>query len=385
MTLRKITIIGLSLTMLVLGVLLIKWVASHIEFYDEQVHTGLSERALRNPLLAAQRFLRASGVPSESVFGRDPLYRLPSPQDSLLINDFDLKLSPARQQLLHDWLNDGGHLIASLSGSSTLPEDHFLKQHFAVDFINVAKRDDENASPAWLLEFQGRSQPVKVQFKSQRRLQHNADIITPLVVQGDDRGAVLLQFAVGAGRITLLSDMWFLTNNNLAQNNHAFFLWLLTHRSQQVWLMVGNHTPSLWILAWRYNPYLLTALCLSGLLLFSWLWRRFGPLREERRARRRDIMQHLRAVARFHYKADEARHLLESTRASLRQLCLHKHPRLKTLDPAEWPSWLARRTGLDEQALAQALDAAPTQRANLAQLTRTLQQIKQRIRNGTPS
>jgi len=369
----------LVLVFALLAYVSIDWLARNIEFYQEQVDSGESARARRNPLLAAQRFLTQSGIQTGSVFGRDLLYSLPASRDSLVISDFAIQMSKSRDSELENWLQQGGHLIASVPTFSSLQPGSFLKRRFGVEFVSVASADRNKDSPLHDLPFSGHANPIQVAFDIRQRIEYDPEIQAPDVILEDDLGVYLLQYPVGEGRLTLVSDMKYFFNKNIGQHDHAYFLWLLTHESDQVWLMVNNQTPSLLTLAWRYNPYLVSALALFGLLQFIALWQRFGPLRHDLSTSRRDILQHLRAVARFHLKSDDGRQLLASTRASIRQLALRKHPYLKSMEPAQWAPWLATRSGLDEQDIALALDENSAQRGDLTRLTAILQQLKQRL------
>jgi hypothetical protein len=377
---RKPVIVAfLVLVFALLGYISIDWLARNIEFYQEQVDRGESARARRNPLLAAQRFLTQSGIHTNSVFGRDLLYSLPTSRASLVISDFAIPMSKARDGELENWLRQGGHLIASLPTFSSLQPESFLKRRFGVDFIHVASADRKKDPQPYDLPFSGHANPVQVAFDIRQRIEYDHELQAPDVILEDDLGVYLLQYPVGEGRLTLMSDMNYFFNKNIGQHDHAYFLWLLTHESDEVWLMVDNLTPSLLDLAWRYNPYLVSALALFCLLQFIALWQRFGPLREDLSTSRRDILQHLHAVARFHLKSDDGRQLLASARASLCQLALRKHPYLKSMDPVQWAPWLATRSGLNEQDIALALDENSAQRGDLTRLAAILQLLKQRL------
>ena len=375
---RKWLIVLLMLTIATLAVVSLNWLVRHIEFYQQQVDSGESERARRNPLLAAERFLERAGVAATSVFGRDLLYALPPPADSLIISDLGIQLSQPRQRQLENWLRNGGHLIASLSASRDIDDEHLLKRRFAVEAISVANAASDPAEPVQP-SFSSQRQALQISFDPHQRLRFDDTRVSPEVILEDTLGIYLLQFQLDAGRLTLVSDLDFLVNRNIGRHDHAHLLWLLTRQSQHAWLMANNSSPSLWALAWRYNPYLVSSLVLSALLIFAALWQRFGPLRVDSSSARRNIVEHVRAVARFHGKTDHGNALLASVRQSLRQRCMRRHPHLKTLEHDQWAAWLARHTGLAERDIALALDPAAVERAELIKVVRVLQRIKQRI------
>ena len=119
-----------------LGLGLIAWALyANIEFYDEEVKSGWSLEALRNPYLAAQQFVERSGI---AVTDADNLNRLDSLQGlrTLLITDANQIVSPRQLQQVLDWLEDDGNIILTANALSN--SDDLLLKEFNVE---VARRD----------------------------------------------------------------------------------------------------------------------------------------------------------------------------------------------------------------------------------------------------
>ncbi|MEJ2321628.1 MAG: hypothetical protein P8Z31_04560 [Gammaproteobacteria bacterium] len=90
-------------TMLVLLSLLLvaaaaTWFFRNFERVTGEITTEASPEVRRNPFLAAERFLAASGREVESSRGRDLLQQLPSPADTLIINHLFESLSSEKAQ-----------------------------------------------------------------------------------------------------------------------------------------------------------------------------------------------------------------------------------------------------------------------------------------------
>ena len=99
---------------LVLGVLLFGLIAwglySSIEFYEESEESSWSVDALRNPYLAAQRFMDESGIPVTDVDSLVKLDELTS-LGTLFFSDANQVQTPRQLRQVMDWLEVGGNVI----------------------------------------------------------------------------------------------------------------------------------------------------------------------------------------------------------------------------------------------------------------------------------
>ena len=104
------------------------------ERYEEVEDLGWTKAALRNPLLAAELFLRQSAIEGprdvQSLSNLDALTDLNS-INTIFISNSSQVLSEKRLKTLLDWLENGGHLIVAAQ-SPLNSEDDRLLGHFSI-------------------------------------------------------------------------------------------------------------------------------------------------------------------------------------------------------------------------------------------------------------
>jgi hypothetical protein len=371
-------LLGLAVGLLLLT---LGWVFNHIESYEQQQNTGLSARAKRNDFLAAEFFLQRSGIEAASVSGRELLYQLPTPDHAIVLADFNISLSQKRQQALRQWLEQGGQLLTTAPTFLADDDSNVLKSLFSIESVFHAQ-DKVNGNAKELavmdVQFVDLEETVKValdmrfSLRFDEKLYHQDDIA--IVRTGDD--IHLLQLSIGKGFLTVVSDLNFLKNTQIKQPDHAFFLWQLLGDSRKVWMLYSNHTPALWLRAWKYNaPLFVSVLVLGGFYFWS-LWGRFGPIIQNPQIARRNILQHLRAVGQFHWKLDHAQQLIEQNRELLQQHIRTRHPGWRVMNQHERMDWLAQRLGVEAGALEQAFYSRVQNDEELVRIARLLQITK---------
>ncbi len=139
------------------------------------------------------------------------------------------------------------------------------------------------------------------------------DEATALRSAWDERGYVMLEYALGRGRITVISNGGLLRNNYIGSHDHAAWLnYLVGPHQRQVWVANVPLSASLWqwlrTHAW---PVLLAA----AIAISLGLWRavaRFGPLLPADAPGRLSFRDHLVACGRFHWRHAAAGHLQRS-------------------------------------------------------------------------
>ncbi len=371
---------GLIVVLVLAGVGI--WLAQHLESYQKMEKSGLSSRAKRNPFLAAHYFLQRTGIPTHSVAGRNILYQLPAHDDTLLVADFNIGLSPIRQQKFRQWIQQGGHVITTAPKFNVEPETNPLKQMFGIEAV-VEKRikgkqllDDKPILMPVL--FEGSDKQLQVEINPRFWLKYDKNKYKNAIairVQKKLRG---IQIKIGKGELTVISDLDFLKNNRIGDHDHAFVLWNLVEGSRQMWILYSNHSPPLWIKAWKYNTALFVSVLMLGLLFFWSLWYRFGPIIRDNSAARRDILEHLHAAGRYQWRLDQAQQLLQLNRQEIRQTIARRYPAWRSLDSTAQIEWLAQQMNIPRQQLALALQGTPNNEAEFLRITRILQQIRSR-------
>ncbi len=369
--------IGITVLVLLAGLVGwgVYWFLSNYERQYREVRVGVSPEARRNPFLAAERFLRQLGLDAESVAGREYLLRPPAETGVLLVNRLSPDLSPDHEEALLAWMEGGGHLIVTAhrewdedgerAGNPLLErygvrlriqlpsEEPEASQEGEDGKDSEDSKDECEPCDPLTVAFPGHRDGVRVAFQNGRWLEETTDLADWAVERED--GAHLLQFRIGQGRLTVLSDHQYLVNDHIGEQDHALFLALLTEGERRVWLLYSSRMPSLFTLLWRAAPYLmLSVLVLAGL----WLWSqtlRTGPLLRRETRVRRNLLEHLDAAANYAWQTDRAGGMFQTSQKVLEQGWRRRHPGLDRLEQTQRCEKIAELAGIAGPAVEAAL------------------------------
>ncbi len=346
------------------------WFVTIHELHYREVRVGLSAEARRNPFLAAERFLRGIGMDSQSIPSREYLLQPPQETGVLLVNRLSPNLSPEHERALLEWIENGGHLMVTADrewdengGAGVNP----LLERFGIR-LRIQDRSEEPESSEGavddrkgdastmplLLSFPGYPGDVRVTFDAARVLEETT-ALADWAVEAEEEGAHLLQFGIGRGLLTVLSDHHFLLNDHIGEQDHALFLALLTQGEGRAWLLYSSRMPSLFTLVWRAVPYLVLSLLVLAAL---WLWSltlRTGPLLRPETRVRRNLLEHLDAAADYAWQTDRAAAMLTRSQKALDQAWRRRHPALDRMGRRERCERIAERAGVAAVAVAAAL------------------------------
>ena len=291
---------------LVLGALLlglIFWgLYSSIEFYEETEESGWSAAALRNPYLAAQKFMAASGI---AVTDADSLVKLDelSTLGTLFFSDANQIQTPRQLQQVMDWLDVGGNVI--YTADSVAHDDDLLLREFAVE---VEWREYEDKEPKEEKPLSETLREYNRQIEDGKSREDIADSLNDekasitTVTFGDDIGDLevafndakiltqpfiadaesdtshqpfswsyseygvhMMQFEVGSGLLTIISDPGIWTSYQIDQYDHVYLLWLLSSGEGSFAILRSVLRDSIWVLMARNA----TELCVNppGLMM----------------------------------------------------------------------------------------------------------------------
>jgi hypothetical protein len=360
----------------------VQWFLAHHERESREIRVDVSPQAKRNPLLAAQRFLRRLGIAAEAVTGRDQLLQPPQGPGALLVHRFGPSLPPAREQELVRWIERGGHLI--LTAERAWDEDaqtsgNRLLDRFGVRLRLVGEASEIDASepvhPPALerVEFPGFRDPLAVAFVPERILEDPKGAAAWALPSRS--AAHVLQLAVGKGRLSVLSDNRWMTNAAIGEADNALLLALLAGDAGRVWLLYNSRMPGLPELLWRFAPQLVVTLSV-GLAL--WIWRltlRIGPRLQARPSVRRNLLEHLDAAAAFAWRADRAERLLQHSRGAL-ELAWRRRQRVLDMGTREaFCSRVARRSAVAPRAVEAAFYGSVANERDLVRVSAMLQRL----------
>ena len=196
------------------------------------------------------------------------------------------------------------------------------------------------------------------------------------LVSVDDR-ARLLQYEIGDGLLTVVSDIRFATNRHIGRNDNALFLALLVDPRDdgKVWLLYDSAMPWLGALLWRRAPLAIASFC-GLLILYLWyLGRRLGPLEPAPAGGRRDLLAHLQASAGFLWRHGQGSRLTELSRERVERAWARRHPVLREMDRPGRMAWIAERTGIASHEIEQALYPVAVHEGDLIRDTVLLQRL----------
>ena len=360
------------------------WFYSNFERETKISRSGLSPEARRNPLLAADYFLTRSGIESLSVSGRDHLLRLPAEPGLLLVSHLGPSLPPEREAALIQWIEAGGHLV--ITPEQEWDEDEESSGNHLLDYLGVelillevddigsgVKPRSGDEPGVTEIRFPGVESPLKIDFTAGRVL---LDSKEQAAWGGWDEGGYhLLQYTLGQGRVTVLSDNRFLTNTHIGEEDHAYLLWLLARDHDRAWLLYSSNIASLLSLLWNRAPQLVVATLLLLLLLVWHLGLTSGPRLVTIDRSRRNLLEHLQAAAAFSWRIDRGHQLFETSRRAIDQEWQRRHPVLSQLDKQGRCEWIAEQTGLSARAVESALYADYAGEQEFIRISSVLQKL----------
>jgi len=323
------------------------------------VPTGLTGEAASNPLLAAERFLVAMGIPARRVTDPDQVPRELAPGDLLIITHERRTLGRGRSRELLDWVRRGGRLLVT---------------------VEPPEFDEATETPEPLdIEWPGATGVLRMRLARDRVI--DGARAGDRVLE-NDRGALMVRRHIGKGQVTVMNDLDFLRYTSLGKEDHARFFWLTDGRGT-VWLLQDIAMPSLAAWLWQRIPQTILTL---ALLLGLWLWSRaprFGPLLPVPPPRRRRLLEHVDASGRFLWRQARQATLLAALREEILERAARRHPAWSAMDTETRAAWLSEHHDL-EPALARALlaggdELAPAQRPAFTRLVRQLQTLRKNL------
>jgi hypothetical protein len=403
---------------LVLGVLLAGLIAwglySSIEFYQETEESSWSVDALRNPYLAAQKFMAESGVAVTDVDSLVKLDELTS-LGTLFFSDANQVQTPRQLRQVMDWLEVGGNVI--YTADSVAHGDDLLLREFEVE-VEWREFEDEAA---------GEEKPLSETLREYNRQIENGksreDIVHKLneeegslttIQFSDDIGALevafndakiltqpyiadsesdtshqpfswsysaygvhMMQFEVGSGLLTIISDPGIWTSYQVDQYDHAYLLWLLSSGEGNFAILRSVLRDSIWTLMARNATELLIA---AGLILLIWIWRsgyRFGRLLPRDLAHSRALGEYFSSISHYLWHRRHGEYLV----TPLRQRVLRR----ASLTLGEFPladqqrqfELIAERCDLNPVSVTRAFNVGDFNETSFVQTVRLLKHIEQ--------
>ncbi len=378
--LLRLSLVGLGLIVVAgLGV----WFVGHLEQRTLTLPAPASAAARRNPFLAAERFLTRLGIPAESRSGRELLRQPPSITDTMLVRGLG-RLDLRHRTRLRDWLARGGRLLAAPEGPRGSGSADDLLADFGIGLADDEGEDQDEAGDQdgpgpdqTLVTFQPADGGPGLRIAFLPGLALDAEGAEPTRQVPAQGRTHLVQIPVVAGRLMVASDLEFLTNDRIGEQDHALALAHLAApaRGGKVWLLYAPRIPWLGVLLWQAAPGALTA---AGLTLLVWGWSlgaRLGPRVPPPGRAHRDLLEHLDAAGAFLWRHDRAAALAAGVRQTVIECWQRRRPDLRHRPSAEQAAVLAAATGLTPESVAAALATAAHEPQGFVRHTRTLKTL----------
>lgn len=398
----------------VLLALIIWGLYSSIEFYDETEQTGWSRKALYNPYLAAQNFMSDSGIGVTDV---DTLVKLDQLDGlgTLFFSDANQVQAPRQLKQLMDWLEVGGNVI--YSADSVSHDDDLLLREFGVE-VDWSENDDEadgeeSSLSETLRDYnrqieEGKSREeiarefdkseealtrvvfdddigeIEVAFDTSRALQHasfddadDAGLHQPFSWSSSEYGVHMMQFEVGDGLLTIVSDPGIWTSYHIDAHDNAYLLWLLSSDDGSFAILRSVLHDSVWVLMKRNAS---EFLIMAGLLIVMMVWHlasRFGRMLPRDLSRTRALGEHFSSVSHYLWHRRNAEYLLAPLRQSVLRRASLTLGEFARADQARQFELIAERCDINPGAIARAFSIDDFNEASFVQTVRLLKRIEQ--------
>ncbi len=326
MNLKRIPILPLML--LAAMVLAAYWVYENVEWYDQTVPFGQKKIARNNPFLAAERLLETQKFSVNKISGRRELKQFDSDDTTglLWLSDIEQIETTREAKQLISWIHAGGHLLVGFSHypNTRNPSAGLEMLHDVGVFIDYNAIENNTEIAQWsspelknisLANHKSNaSDTVQISQRIQPFLlsdQNSAQQDEPL----SNRSRHLMQIGLGNGYLTTYTEFNMFDNRTIDKADHAYvLLWIAkaTRKSSVTLVSLLEQTPGLLTTLWRKLPLVLIILT-SALLLQLWRTsRRLGPVEQQQVLNKNNLMAHLEARGRFHYKHKHKAKLLQS-------------------------------------------------------------------------
>lgn len=340
----------------------------------ENAETVFSQAALSNPVLAAMNMLEKMGCQTSRLkrlsLGNQRLDGL----DVLFLMGGEGELSQRQSNLLLDWVEAGGLLIATVDTGASIGErqnvyDGIFRDHLDFDvFQKEANQARVKQQAVWL--------------RAERRL--DLELQTPWRIkwrtaayQDDDPGFRILpggqalpeqdpgiengfwaSRGLGNGWIIYQAGYQWMTNKHIGRLDHAEHLtrMLQLHPNpRRIWFVFDQKFPHLFIFIWQYAWMVVVSLALLLVYVFAWRAPRFGPVAPAPQPVRRSLGEHIYACGAFLWRHDGKEQLLQATRAAMFARLAATHAEWVNLKPEQLAAHLAPLTGLQAGSIAAVL------------------------------
>jgi len=213
----------------------------YFEPVDEEITSEYSLTARLNPFLAAERFMEKLDYDISASRDRNDLDKVLDSDDyNVIITSYShLFEKPERREKLMSWIRRGGHLILEVKTDDTskdaATERPFLNEFGLTPTSKNPLLEDYDDTQCSVQIYQNGA-VFEASFLPRHALEVNGDDAT--VISSDKNGTHLVEFDVGEGILTVLSDMELWRNRKIGELDHAALLAEVLGKSPgRIWVL----------------------------------------------------------------------------------------------------------------------------------------------------
>lgn len=343
------------------------WIARRTEWTDVKIAMPLQGEARTNPFYAAQRFTAQLHARAT----RDMVFSSLPPDAAIVLSAWNWNLSTRRREALERWVESGGRLVVdrTLIGDTRDFERWSHVTHVPHEPDKRDETDLDDPCGRYAAEPQstaaGDAGPASYWLCDVDRVSSLASTKEPEWTLRSGSRVQALRVGVGRGSVTVINaePFRYLT---LFDGDHAALLVAAAQlrRGDDVHFLSEEDQPSLLALAWMHGaPVVVLASALVALVL----WRRgvrFGPLEPPDASARRSLAEQILGTGRFAMRHGGGQALHAACVRALDEAASRRIGGYARLSASARAAALAHFTGVDEQALASAIDVEASRSAH---------------------
>jgi hypothetical protein len=305
------------------------WFLSNFDRVPVRQWTGYTGEARRNPLLALERMATRLGADARELRSVAQLGELPPNGVLVLPSRRDNVTEPVWRRLL-EWVSGGGRLVVEAEPFGL--DDPLLEALGIVRGRPTAPAPGAGPPPRPSYLWPGDDKPLATTLFPYPALSHPQAVMA----LAWNRQNAVVAITHGKGRITAVSSLGFARNAAIGGAQNASLAWRLVG-SGDAPIVFLNRPERLSLWQWLVrNAW--PALAGAALLVLLWLARivpRFGPIAPDAPPVRRRLLDHLRAVGRFHWSTRRAAHLVDAAREGALRRLARARPNFASATPRE--------------------------------------------------
>lgn len=324
------------------------WISQRITVsYDDERRPPKKDIRL-NPMSALEQLLVNFDLEVQSHKNRNLLHNLPNSDDAIVVRNLQQPLTHERELALLAWVEQGGLLVYEPYWLGKSNARLYLHEKLGV-LIQEADdwQDSLHPNHGWAdIKNENMYFHMSPQYILNIQEDHPSANNSEIIIRSQ-AGAHGVQVTLGQGSVLLISDSDFLStpkiwqssyskddhesNTDLAQHDHAYFMWHLLKDRKKIWLIYESTSPAFLSIVYKHFPSLVLFGSVWLLLFLSYLLKRFGPVTSQLPSDQRNLKQHIQQIGYYHWKQDEGNLMLNAWRTRIQHKIFVKHPKMAGL------------------------------------------------------